>query len=48
MHWEGQYEGEVVEQGERTQPKDVVEVGVGVVGEQVEAHGIPPVSLEVV
>ena len=48
MHWEGQYEGEVVEQEERTQPKDVVEVGVGVVGEQVEAHGIPPVSLEVV
>ena len=39
---------QVVEQGERTQRKDVVGVGVGEAGEQVEAHGIPPVFLAMV
>ena len=48
MSWEGQCEGEVVEQGERTPRKDVVGVAVGEAGEQVEAHGIPPVFLAVV
>ena len=48
MSWEGQYEGEVVEQGERPRRKDVVGVGVGEAGEQVEVHGIPLVFSEVV
>ena len=48
MSWEGQYEGEVVEQGERTRRKDVVGVGVGEAGEQVEVRGIPLVFSEVV
>ena len=52
MPQEGQYEGEVVEQGKRILRKDVVEVEVGEEGEQVEmdksVDGIPPVFSEVV